>query len=224
MIQIINKRIPVECLDGLVISGESRIETEVFAVPMLDQVDVTQLSYTLKLKSIETGERVIGHLNKVGVSPDGNQLLEWEITEDYTRRSGNHRLEIEGISADGEIKYKAVSGPFKIIKDVGPGDAFPPKSEVEVYLETSAKYAAQAELSAQKAKEEADRAENIAGNITPGGGGGGTSFTTDETLTLENGVLSVNTADSVEQDNTLPITSAAVHTTVGNIEILLSTI
>lgn len=52
----------------------------------------------------------------------------------------------------------------------------------------------------------------------------GTEFETDETLTLKNGILSVNTADIVEQDNTLPITSAAVHTTVGNIEALLSAI
>lgn len=57
-----------------------------------------------------------------------------------------------------------------------------------------------------------------------GGGTGGTSFRTDDTLTLKNGILSVNTAKEVEEDNTLPITSAAVHTTVGNIEILLSTI
>lgn len=54
--------------------------------------------------------------------------------------------------------------------------------------------------------------------------GGGIMFETDETLTLKNGVLSVNTADSVEPDNTLPITSAAVATQVGNIEIILSTI
>lgn len=53
---------------------------------------------------------------------------------------------------------------------------------------------------------------------------GGVDFTTDETLTLQNGVLSVNTADAVEEDNTLPITSAAVFQTVGNIEILLKTI
>lgn len=52
----------------------------------------------------------------------------------------------------------------------------------------------------------------------------GTSFTTDETLTLENGVLSVNTATEVEADNTLPVTSAAVNTTVGNIEAILATI
>ena len=52
----------------------------------------------------------------------------------------------------------------------------------------------------------------------------GTKFTTDETLTLKDGVLSVNTTDQMEQDNTLPITSAAVYTAVGNIEVRLSTI
>lgn len=54
--------------------------------------------------------------------------------------------------------------------------------------------------------------------------GGGVQFTTDETLSLKNGVLSVNTAQEPEPDNTLPITSAAVHTAVGNIEIILQTI
>ena len=39
-----------------------------------------------------------------------------------------------------------------------------------------------------------------------------------------NGVLSVDTANAAEEDNTRPITSAAVHTEIGNIEILLSTI
>lgn len=55
-------------------------------------------------------------------------------------------------------------------------------------------------------------------------GGGGTSFETDHTLKLENGILSVNTTDQMEKDNTLPITSAGVYATVGNIEALLKTI
>lgn len=38
------------------------------------------------------------------------------------------------------------------------------------------------------------------------------------------GVLSVDTATAVEEDNTRPVTSSAVQTTVGNIEILLKTI
>ena len=40
----------------------------------------------------------------------------------------------------------------------------------------------------------------------------------------DDGVLAVETAGAAEQDNTLPITSAAVYTAVGNIEIRLSTI
>lgn len=52
----------------------------------------------------------------------------------------------------------------------------------------------------------------------------GVSFETDHTLTLKDGILSVNTTDQMEQDNTLPITSAGVFATVGNIEALLKTI
>lgn len=54
---------------------------------------------------------------------------------------------------------------------------------------------------------------------------GGVDFEVDnDTLKLENGILSVNTTDQMEQDNTLPITSAGVYATVGNIEVLLKTI
>lgn len=54
---------------------------------------------------------------------------------------------------------------------------------------------------------------------------GGVNFTTDATLVMsDDGVLSVNTTNNMEQDNTLPITSAGVFTTVGNIEALLKTI
>ena len=62
------------------------------------------------------------------------------------------------------------------------------------------------------------------GNVNVASVGGGVDFKTDSTLKLENGVLSVNTTDQMEQDNTLPITSAGVYATVGNIEALLKTI
>lgn len=52
---------------------------------------------------------------------------------------------------------------------------------------------------------------------------GGIKVGSNLTIT-EDGILSVDTTDTMEQDNTRPITSAAVYTTVGNIEILLSTI
>ena len=38
----------------------------------------------------------------------------------------------------------------------------------------------------------------------------------------QDGVLSIDTADAVEKDNTKPITSAAVHVEIGNIEVLLA--
>ena len=45
-----------------------------------------------------------------------------------------------------------------------------------------------------------------------------------EALGIKDGVLYVLRADAAEADNTLPITSAAVHTELGNIAALLSTI
>lgn len=57
-------------------------------------------------------------------------------------------------------------------------------------------------------------------------GGGGTAYTVGHGLKLDakTNTLSVDTADKMEQDNTLPITSAAVYVEVGNINALLKTI
>ena len=55
-------------------------------------------------------------------------------------------------------------------------------------------------------------------------GGGGMNYIIGDGLKLEGRTLSVDTATEVQQDNTKPITSAAVYTTVGNIEALLETI
>jgi hypothetical protein len=53
---------------------------------------------------------------------------------------------------------------------------------------------------------------------------GNAEIKTDATLKFEKGMLSVNTTNDMERDNTLPITSAGVFATVGNIEALLKTI
>lgn len=50
---------------------------------------------------------------------------------------------------------------------------------------------------------------------------GGVKIGENLTITAD-GVLSVDTATVVEADNTKPVTSAAVHTEVGNIEVLLA--
>lgn len=45
-----------------------------------------------------------------------------------------------------------------------------------------------------------------------------------DNLKISGGVLSVDTAETVESDNTKPVTSGAVQVVVGNIDVLLSTI
>lgn len=57
----------------------------------------------------------------------------------------------------------------------------------------------------------------------PGSGG---YYTIGAGLLLDEATntLSVDVADSLQQDNTRPVTSAAVFTTVGNIDALLATI
>lgn len=47
---------------------------------------------------------------------------------------------------------------------------------------------------------------------------------TDDTLKYVDGKLGVNTTNEVAEDNTLPITSAAIHKEIGNINVLLGTI
>lgn len=46
----------------------------------------------------------------------------------------------------------------------------------------------------------------------------------DNLLVTEEGVLSVDVANDAEEDNTRPITAAAVYTEIGNINALLATI
>lgn len=54
--------------------------------------------------------------------------------------------------------------------------------------------------------------------------GGGMPYKIGYGLKVEGSTLMVDAADAVEQDNTKPVTSAAVFTEVGNINALLATI
>ena len=64
----------------------------------------------------------------------------------------------------------------------------------------------------------------LTGRLGGSSGGGAVPYKIGAGLKVVENELMVDTANAVEQDNTLPITSAAVYTTVGNIEILLGTI
>ena len=55
-------------------------------------------------------------------------------------------------------------------------------------------------------------------------GGGGIPYQNGAGLKVEENVLMVDTANVVEEDNTKPVTSAAVYVEIGNIEALLASL
>lgn len=68
-----------------------------------------------------------------------------------------------------------------------------------------------------------DRLDAIDQNES-GGSGGGYVIGSGLKLDRDTNTLSVDTTDTPEQDNTRPISSAGVYTTLGNIDVLLGTI
>lgn len=218
------------------IQTESGVESIGFDVkPWLDEFDGLQLS-VWPTRPGESAAYPAAHVELVGT------VLYWYPNEADTAISGTGKVELLGLTADRrklsgwcDTMIRATS----LAATQEPPDAARPW--VDEVLDA-----------AEEAKKQADRAEQIANDMSGGvvtgavrydaeqtlteeekararkniGADTGVNFTTDKTLTLDpdTQVLSVNTADDVEQDNTLPVTSAAVYVEVGNINALLGTI
>lgn len=229
---------PVKHLPQVVpigIQTENGVESIGFDVkPWLDEFDGLKLSIW-PTRPGENAAYPAADVELVGT------VLYWKPNSVDTEIAGNGKVEILAITGDKrklsgwcETNVKATS--LAVTQEV-PEAARPWVDEV---LDA-----------ADEAKRQADRAEKIANDMSGGvisgavrydedqnlteeekaqarkniGADVGVNFTTDETLSLsEDGVLSVNTANDVEQDNTLPVTSAAVFAEVGNINALLGTI
>lgn len=62
----------------------------------------------------------------------------------------------------------------------------------------------------------------LTGRLGGSSGGGVVPYKIGDGLKVVNSTLMVDTADAVEEDNTRPVTSAAVYVEIGNIEALLA--
>lgn len=119
-----------------------------------------------------------------------------------------------------KIKYR-----FVVSARPKPGDYVYTETEIKTYQALENQIGLLAEL-------KTSNKESLVGAInelylkvgTSGGGAGITEEMLGESLTLVDGKLEVNTTDAAEADNTLPISSAAVYTSIGNIDALLQTI
>lgn len=181
--------------------------------------------------NVVPGHPVLIHQRAGDISPypckitEVGNTVEWIVTSADTEFPGEGRLELHWKGDNGAL-IKSPTYTTITLKGVSE-----PKEPPEVW----AGYIQQIEDKLSDKMSEPEN-EGTPGQVlatdgngsrywtTAQGGSGGASFKTDETLSLKNGMLSVNRAFEVEQDNTLPITSAAVAATVGNIEVLLKTI
>ncbi|MBS7388202.1 MAG: hypothetical protein KIG30_06500, partial [Eubacteriales bacterium] len=148
------------------------------------------------------------------------ELTSGEITAEQgiNLTAGRWELKLSGIKADSRV----TAGPvwFDVLP-FGAADGELPDISLTQYEQLLAKIGDMDELTT------ADKSSLVAAiNEVRQTGGGGTAYTIGHGLKLDakTNTLSVDTADKMEQDNTLPITSAAVYVEVGNINALLKTI
>ncbi len=220
------------------IQTESGVEAIGFDVkPWLDEFDGLKLSIW-PTRPGESAAYPAADVELVGT------VLYWHPNGTDTAIEGTGRVEVLGVTGD---KRKLSGWCDTMVRATSLATTQEPPDAARPWVDEVLD-------AAEEAKKQADRAEQIANdmsggvvtgavrydapqalteeqkaqareNIGAGTGTGGVNFTTDETLTLsDDGVLSVNTAKDVEKDNTLPVTSAAVYAEVGNINALLETI
>ena len=147
------------------------------------------------------------------VTTRGGDSVVWSVTAADTLYPGDSgRCELRYYV--GETLAKSRIWGTYVARAMGtPSETTPPEPEkgwVDKVLEAG--------TSAKEAAERAEEAAKQAESAVPSGSlsiGNGLKWAAD-------GKLAVDTADKVEQDNTKPVTSAAVHTEIGNIEALLA--
>lgn len=173
-----------------------------------------------------------------------NGIASWTLTEYDTVDVGYGQVEVALIGANGEKKLSSVARTYldKSLID-GESTDLPPsmwpwveqvtaagngavRFDKEQKLTDEQKTQARNNLGVTESGIETELIEEaVAKYLDENPVDVGVNFEVDEnTLRLEDGVLSVNTTDRMEADNTQPITSAGVYTQVGNINALLATI
>ena len=145
------------------------------------------------------------------VEQDGSSVT-WTLTSADTGKSGHGQAELV-YTIGGTIVKSRVWDTYTA--DALTDNTETPPEPASGWVEQVLAAGAQAVDAAEAAEQAASRAESAvpSGSLEIGSG-----------LVWNGKKLEVDTADNVEQDNTKPITSAAVYTEIGNIEALLAAI
>lgn len=143
----------------------------------------------------------------VAVEREGNFAV-WTVTNADTAAPGTGHTELQYYV--GDTLAKSETWMTKVLPSLGDASETPPEAQqgwVDQVLQAGA-----------AAVEAAEKAENALKEIAL------SRYTIGDGLKLDKSTntLSVDTAEAVEQDNTKPVTSAAVFVEIGNIEALLA--
>lgn len=138
----------------------------------------------------------------------------WTVQAADTARHGIGECELTYLV--GEKVAKSQTWATEIRRSLTEDEMVEPPEAQQGWVDKVLEAGASAKEAAERAEEAAKQAESAvpAGSLSIGNG---LKWAAD-------GKLTVDTADKAEQDNTKPITSAAVYTEIGNIEVLLSAI
>lgn len=150
------------------------------------------------------------------VEVDGSNIR-WTILSADTAIPGDGKAELQYVIGDQIVKsctYSTyISEALSAPSESPPDPSKPWVDKVLAAGETAQEAAETAKDAASRAEDAAREAELATGTLEIGDG-----------LKWEGKKLTVDTANAAQQDNTKPITSAAVYTEIGNIEALLAAI
>lgn len=159
-VNITGNRIDETPLLGQLVQGQAYLETVVFLLPeQLGDISPNSLSYTLRLKSI--ADTIAAAVLDKEQNGESLQLI-WGVSQDFTAVPGPTKIEIWGTDPENRVQYRAVSGTFNIIPNLGTGENLPPKSEIETMVEQSRENALQAIAAAEKAGQSEAQAQKYA--------------------------------------------------------------
>lgn len=173
------------------------------------------------VKQIHYQNKCFGRSVDVDVGDDGTAIIPDELLQDW------HPLTAYAYAADDAGGYTKVQVDFVVHKRARPSDyVYTPTDQMT--LQTIQRQIGDL---ADLTTEAHDTLVAAINEIKETGSSGyatkdkaGTIKVGDNLKISEDGVLSVDTTDTAQQDNTKPMTSAGVYTLAGNIEVLLATL
>lgn len=173
------------------------------------------------VEQIHYQNRALGCSVDVDVGADGTAIIPDELLQDY------HTLTAYAYVTDDTGAYTMVQQDFAVYKRAKPADYVYTPTEHAGFDRLRAEIGDLADLTT----EAHDTLVAAINEIKETGSSGyatkdkaGTIKVGDNLKISEDGVLSVDTTDTAQQDNTKPMTSAGVYTLAGNIEVLLATL